>query len=485
MILSAALPLLTVRAQEDRQVTPAECAEWAAQDIKRIPHELQPYIRYVGLWHLSNLDDRIEATAVLSGVVNGMSRRKHRQPLGIVEGSKVSVLRLNLKDYSWDPKVWERLYDPYTTVKGEYWPGGVDPKDNRNYPVGRYNRAKNPTEPGPWMGPAWNDLAKWAHSVVPMVNGDFFGHQFLTTTDATGEFANPSYYDVLGVKNEKDFQRLVAVDVGLAEETQWVLREAIGISGVTRKARAFVFLGKIGGWYYKTIDFKDNRGPRNPLENLGKGIEEHGQATEQIAGLVNGLFAYGLFDLTKKDHPIVDRAPDVVAGSRTLPGNFLAVQNPIGCIDCHRKKSLQPIDGWIKRQLTAPLDIFSPDYEKAQRLRDEYFEGLDKSLEQGRQAYDDAIKDITKRAGKEMTAEGYADGVRKLFTRYEAPRTLATAAAYMGTTPERFKAAMQQRIGQIRATLSLTHLVDGELPYDLLEDQLEEAHLVLRGYVKK
>lgn len=486
------LPLLPLFAQEDRQIAPHECSEWAAADLVRIPKELQPYIRYVALWNQSNLDERIEATAALSVAFNSMGRRSHLQPLGVVDGSKISVLRLNLKDLARDAHeakrlltVWEKLYDPYTTVKGEYWPGGIDTKDGRNYPVGRYNRAKNPVQPGPWMGPAWNDLAKWSHSAIPMVNGDFIGHWFMTMTDAQGDLSVPSYADFLGFKNEKEFQRVVAVDVTLAEETEWVRREAVGISGVTRKARAFVFLGKIGGWYYKTLDFKDNRGPRNPLENLGKGIEEHAQATEQIAGLTNGLFAYGLFDLTKKDHPVVDRAPDVVAGSRTLPGNFLAVQNPIGCVDCHRKKALQPIDGWIKRQLTAPLDIFSPDYEKVQELRDQYMRGLDKALEQGRVVYDDAVQELTARAGKKMTAEQYADAIRKMFVRYESPRTMQTAAAYMGTTPGQLRAAMQQRIGQVRATLSLSHLMDGEVPYDIFEDQLEEAHNVLRGYVKK
>ena len=489
LLLIAGMPLL---GQQPDRLSIQACMESAWKDLSALPQELRPGTRYIGLWHLDSLEDRIEATAALSVICNGMSRRKHMEPLAVVPGSKIAVLRVNLDDYRWDHKVWDRLADPHTTIGGrdEWWPGGVWPTskggDGKYYEPANY---RTKVIAAPWLGDKAPEVAGWTGSTVAMVNGGWFAHQMLTCTDEDGNLRNPSYYDFLGIKNEKDFQRLTGTNVDLAEEFGAVQREAVGISGVTRKPRAFVFLGKLGGFYYKTLDFQSSREARNALAVLGKDIEKKARASEQIAGLVNGLLAYGLFDLTKKDNPVVDRAPDTVAGSRTLPGNFLAVQNPIGCIDCHRDRSLQPIDGWIRNLLTPPLDIYTPDYKKRLQLRDEYLSDLEESLEHGRKSYERAVKDCSKRAGKEMTATQFADSCRKLFVTHEEPRTLASSAAYLGVSTEAWAKALDQRIRQIRGPLPLSQLILGKgrqqvVPYDVFEEYIEEAQLILRGYVK-
>lgn len=88
--------------------TPDSSVRWALHDLKSIPPEVQPYIRYLSLYNIPK-KDRPSVAKTISFVVNSLSTRRHPYIPSFVSGSDETVIRINIKDYNWKAEVWENF----------------------------------------------------------------------------------------------------------------------------------------------------------------------------------------------------------------------------------------------------------------------------------------------------------------------------------------------------------------------------------------
>lgn len=478
--------MLTLGQAEAAPLTPADAISAAHADLSRLPAELRPSVRYLSAYNLPGVK-RAKTFAVLAGHVNSLSREPDlTRPVALAGG----LVRIVLKDYRWDRATWEKLTDPYFTVAIEQevvevipWTGGVWPGDGKFYAantfqVERRRKTKQQTQAlAPWLTETDEarrklaDVVLWTQSKAPVVRADWFTNQ--TATAADGRL----YYEMLGIKTEKDYAKIIGSDVKAAEDFGALYREATAISSVTLHARAFVFTRSLGGWHYRSLDFSDNKDERNPLRVLGRDIEKKVQAVEAFGHLPNGLFATGIFNAEGQAQAT---APDNIASDHSSRSNDRRVHTGISCVRCHSNGGLQDIDGWVAGLLKAPLDLKSPDYDKSRQLRREYARNLQGTIDQGREIYERAIKEASGLSSKE-----YAAGLAELFEGYEDARVdLARAAADLGTTPAKFRAAMEARLraGTLDTVLAPL-LVGRSIPVRIFEDAVADAHAILRGYI--
>lgn len=482
-----AIAMTLTLGQVEQPLTPADAISAAHADLSRLPVELRPFVRYASLYNVAP-SKRASTLAVLAGHANSLSREPDlTRPVSIVGGQ---LARMVLKDYRWDRATWERFSDPYFSVTIETeivdavpWAGGIWPGDGKFYNAGsftveRRRKTKQQAQAlAPWLTETEEarqklaDVVLWTQSKAPVVRLDWLVNQ--TATAGDGRF----YYDMLGIKSEKDYAKLIGSDVKAADDFGALYREATAISSVTLHARAFVFTRSLGGWHYRSLDFSDNKDERNPLRVLGREIEKKVQAVEAFGHLPNGLFAVGIFNEKGEAQAT---APDNIASDHSSRSNDRRVHAGVSCFRCHAQGGLQDIDGWVGTLLRAPLDLKSPDYDKARQLRREYARNLQGTIDQGREIYEKAVKEASGLSSKE-----YAAGLADLFEGYEDARVdMARAASDLGTTPAKFKAAMEARLRSGSLDTVLAPLLVGRvIPVRIWESSVAEAHAILRGHL--
>lgn len=468
----------------------------SARDLSTLPPAVRPSIRYLSLANLPQ-NERASAARVMSGHVNALSTEGDIVPLQLIQGV---LLRVNLEDYAWKRGTWESLADsdPYFHVKtttaaqpvGKPWPGGL--WEGKHYPAGAFfyrdvgetSKESTITALAPWLSETAEDRVALAYLVTqtqskaPILRADWFFNHTAAAVDR-----RPNYYDFLGVKNEKDFQRIIGFDGKLAESFGKEVRESVADSSVTLQPRAILRQNTMGGGYWRTFDFKRAVDKGNPLRVLGKDIEEIYDASEQFGHLPNGLWATGLFDRAGKAQ---DTAPDFIASDHASRSNDRRVHVNISCLRCHANGGLQDIDGWTRNLLQAPLALQSPDYATAKRLRQQYARKLEPFLERDRGVFLEAVREATGWEAKKYAAEYGA-----FWERYEdAKVSLEWAARDLGTTPAAFKAALAHYVkqtGSVDTVLSV-FLLDGPRQRTITIRQWEElfstAQLIKKGLVQ-
>lgn len=470
-------------------LTPADAIAAAHADLAKLPAAIQPHVRYMSLYSTPPAD-RLRVRQVLNGHCNGLSREPDLTPVAIVPGSQAALVRVVLRDYSWSAATWEKLVDPYfsAAVETSYedpWEGGTWPGDGKYYKPNTFTvrRVIKTQALAPWLTETPDtqkklaDVVAWTQSKMPVVRADWFMNQTAAAADRS-----PNYYDFIGVKNEKDFQRLVGVDVALAESRKSVHREAVAVSGVALKARAIIRLGAIDGGYWKTLDFKTNLDAKNPLRVLGKEIEDGFDATEQIASLPNGMLAYFLGNAKGEAQAA---APDNIASDSSSLSNDRRVHANVSCIRCHSNGGLQDVDGWVKNLLTAPLDLRSPDYEKYRELRREYARDMQEKIKHDRALYETAVKQATG-----LDSQEYSAAYSALWESYEnATVDLTRAAADLGVTVEKLRGAIERQVkanygNTVMSVLLLDNPRINRIPIRVWEDEYPNAQLLLKGLVQ-
>lgn len=405
---------------------PGEFVVTAAQDMGTLPGEVRPHVRYLAISGKNTVSD----AKVLSGHINGLSREPDIVPPALV-GS--NVLRINLKDYGWSAAVFEKLAnsDPYYHVDIT--------KD------GHKIRALAPI-----MAYGWSDRKDGKHEVAtnlkylieqtgsktPILRADWFFNQTAAQFDR-----DPGYYDFLGIKDEKSFQKLIGFDEALAKDFKKVLRESVAISSVTLQPRAIERQQSQGGAYWKTYDFRKAVNKKNPLRILGEDIEKQADASEQYALLPNGMWATFLGNAKGERQ---DAAPDFIASDRHSKSRDKKVHINVSCVRCHKQGGLQPIDGFVRGLNEPPLAVTSPDYEKFRQLRREYLKSMETQMELDKSLYTQAVKEATG-----WDTKTYAEKYAEYWERYEdAQIDLVWAAADLYTTPAILKAVLLKRIQQ-------------------------------------
>lgn len=428
------------------QTTAAESLRVAHADLSRLPPAVRPSVRYISLHWLTE-KDRAGIVPVVAGHCQHLSRSSDIVRPAVVGGGM--LLRVNLDDYGWTPELWDKLQDPYflefqkvAYVEKEVYEyetvyPGRPASDGKYYPgYGRLKWTKTVKVPvkdvvalAPWLIENEEDkgraaeVLEWTAARTPIVRADWWFNATAIQADR-----DAGYYDWLGVKDEKDFQRLIGFDRKLFEGFRLEVREAVALSGVTLQPRGITRHDAAGGGYWRSLDFKRAEGKTNPLDVFGRDLEKTYDASEQFGVLPNGFWATGLFDRAGKRQ---DSAPPEIASDGASRSHDRRVHVNASCIRCHATGGLQEIDGWARNLLNPPLELRSKDYKEARELRQMYLRRLEPFLARDRAAYAAAVLEATG-----LKTEEYAKRYGAFWESYEDRRvTLEVASRDLAIEP--------------------------------------------------
>lgn len=424
------------------------------------------YTRYLALFP-STGETAEELRRVLSVHVNSLSREPDIEIPLVVGGS---LLRIDIRNYKWNPKTWEKLanFDPYfhvrvkiagDTGKVEYreigkktidWPGGVYDFGNgtsQYAPAGKYNvpvyekvGGVDTTVAAPWLPPKEIvDLVKWTGSQVPIVRADWFfvrsvRQLSLDNKNDTGV----GYYDWLEIKNRDDYFRLGRFDEKASKDLGKHIRAAVSESGVATHNRQIARLAGLTGGVWITLDTNNSTGRGDAIRNLKEGDYLH-KAEEIYLPLPNKLPAYFLGDEKGVKQ---DSAPDFIGADKTAVGNDGRIHVGISCWRCH-VEVLRPIDDWARAELRDTLKLASPDYKTLKELKSQYLSNLERQVEKDVLEYSDAISDASGGWNGAQNAKAFA----RVYNRYvEDLVTLEMAAAEIGCTPEHLRKSIETAV---------------------------------------
>ena len=444
-------------------------------DLASLPDEVRPLVRYLDMSNLT-VEEREKAYQVLAGHVNGLSKEADFTAPALVKGR---LLRVNLADYLWDAKTWEEFAktDPYFHLEIEQrypWGGGIWPGTNQHYAAGSFTVIDKKNVLAPWL--AETEVEK---KLLAEIIGSVQSQAFILRADwwmvntATQEGRTVGYYGMLGLKDQKDFEKLVRFDKIQASRLEQ--RRTVIFSGITLQPRRIERTATVLGGLWRTSDSANAVAKHNPLAFLDDDLEF--DATEQFAPLPNGMPAWWLGDAKGKRQ---DKAPDnVVGGDRTGHGNDTRLHINLSCIRCHMLRAgeagIKNIDDVKVKTLRAD------DYQKLRDLRRQYLRDIGPSMEADRKGYELAIKTAT--GG--MPSKEYAAAYAEFYSRYEDARIdLARAAADLGTTEEKLKAALIRQERYVKTGLHPVLSVlagGGEIPVRQWEELYGVSQTILRG----
>lgn len=512
--MRSVLLLLLLPAASAAAIQPAEAVAVARRDIEAVVPADRPYTRY--LW-LSAADPKIkwQQWIACSGQANGMSvyRRIVPPPIILNDGtvrlwpgivaddwSVAMLARLRITDYGWDVKVWERLGDPalepifhvYTRLS---YPAGYY-TNGQSYPAGE----EKVIALAPWLleplglplaAPerakaqqafleAIIGLAGQARSAVPILEADNFVWQTAIQFDRKA-----GYYDFLGVKNLKDFDRVTGFSEKDSLAFALPLLEAVADSNVAAQARRVEIWEKIGGRKFLTKDQVNQRGQgkRNPLNVVGRNDLDF-DASEIFASLPNGWWATGAFS---NQGARQDSAPDGVGYHHRSVTNDGKIHVNLACLVCHDAQAghggLQPITPFFRNLYVAqgPLALAGVVPIKLLGYEQEYLTPIDTTFDQRR--YEAAVFQATG-----LTPDKYALALYDSFLRWDRPLTLYRAAVLTGASEEEFQKALERQV----KTFGVIDNVNGNwlLPpgnrsrigVDQWAEAFNLSQLYLRGY---
>lgn len=397
--------------------TPAQAVEAAAVDLASIPKEIQPLTRYLWAGNIPE-KERAETWKTLSFHCNSLSTQPEIVVPRVLPGGTVAAL--NLADYGWEKKTWEKLIDHEV-----YFHMRVvsKPKDGKE---------KAETIFAPWAAEnpaALKALVAGTQSQVPIYRADSFLWQSAQEADR-GESGYYSFIGgVGGIKNEADFEEIIGFDAKVLRRFPKVTREAVANSSVTLQPRRIERFATVGGAYWRTSDVRQAQGNKNPLQILNGGFTA--DAHEDIANAPNGLHLYFLGNAKNEAQA---SAPDFIASDSTSSSNDRRVHVGISCVRCHSGSAgINSIDGWVRNLANKPLSLQSPDYQLSKKFQRLYFSQLDQIIDDDRRIYARAVATTN---GREPKANGEAYG--RMYADYDSPVSLEKASRELGVTPEKF-----------------------------------------------
>ena len=443
---------------DNRPPHPADAIAAALRVAKAEPNPKN--VRFLWLGH--HEEKSREATwRALAGHLNQLCRESEIVKCEPAGGWSGELLRIDPADFGWPLEVWEKLADqePYLHVGVKVtiaW-DGFKWVDNG---TGEHKRTIRRVALAPWVLDtperlaAATDLAALSGSNVPVVMADWFLWQTCQQAERV-----PGYYDFLGIKNQKDFEKLIGFSreaMGKRKE----LLEVVAKSGVARQPRriaAFPTIGRMHLW--KTFDNQLAEGERNPLRVLTD--EFKFDASEEFGPLPNGFWTWGLF---AADGTRQDSAPDFIGPDKTSPSNDGRIHVCLSCVRCHYspgnggRAGIQGIDGWSRHLFreggTTPLQSPSPD--KLRELRQKYLRDLAGPVDDDRRIHRRSVLEATGLEPDEWSA-----AFAKLYASHDADVGLDRAAADCGVTPARLREAMDAKRKRGGLDLILATLLDG------------------------
>src|SRR5215471_3209575 len=233
------------------QSSPAAHVISASRSVRTLDKDEAYRTRYISSYHRTTDKAILEDERVGNFLLNSVSREGSIKKMTRVTKG---LWRIDLADYKFDPKLWEKLLDvePFwhvpavdleKGVKEEYveektgrrisFDGGRTFQDEVRR-VKKQVEAKKQTEQtfSPWLPLKESaDLVLLTKSNVPIVRLDWLLYQI-----GASDRRKLPYNEILGFKNEKEFQLLGGADVKVAQKLgldQWAV---VGRSTVTLNA---------------------------------------------------------------------------------------------------------------------------------------------------------------------------------------------------------------------------------------------------------
>ncbi len=397
-------------------------------DLQDLPPRQRRFTRYLTLSHLANAGLSEESVSrhrhALAKLVNSLSWHPRISPPRPV-GAARTIYRLDLRDYQWTARMWERLAVVYPYRPGE-------------------------------TSAAAKECAALTGSAQPYLRGDWF----LATASRP-----PFYHDFLQLPStDRALERRLQVDVRADLQDDNAVRAGFNGSGVARNNRILERHDAAHGAYWRSYDFSENTGRQNiferplgPMPGSGGFVAAGG---EILFHLPNGLQGYLLVDAAGRR---VDKAPGDIVSDPRRPDRL--VENGLSCLSCH-VRGLLPKDDQVRAHVLKNPAVFTADERAAilalypqsarmRRLMKEDMERFARALEQ---------------AG---VPAGGPEPIMTAVRRYEDVLDLRSAAAETGLMPEEF-AVRLRRSPELMRSLGTLLAKGGTVQRQVFEETYSE-----------
>jgi mono/diheme cytochrome c family protein len=403
-------------------------------DLRALDPRRRRFTRYFTLAHLANaglpaedLDLHRQALAKLANSLSWHPRITRPHPID--EGR--TIFRIDLREYRWSARAWDRLAAayPYRLPEGS---------------------------------PAAKACAELTGSSRPHLRGDWF----VATASRP-----PFYHDFLQLPGtDRALERLLQVDVPADLQDDSAVRAGFNGSGVAKNNRVLERHDAAHGAYWRSYDFSDNTGRQNLFERpLGPapGPSSFAHAGgEIIFNLPNGLQGYLLVDGSGRR---IDKAPGDVVSDPRRPDR--QVENGLSCMGCHAA-GLLPKDDQVRAHVLKSPHAFSPtDREAILAL---YVPVV---------RFRSLVKEDSARFARALQQAGVSAGepepVLAVTLRYEAVLDLRTAAAEVGHSPDDL-ATRLRRVPELTRTLGTLLARGGTVQRQVFEESFPEVARTLR-----
>jgi mono/diheme cytochrome c family protein len=376
-------------------------------DVLQVDRRERRFLRYFSLAHLANAglsDDEVQTYRHgLAKLVNSLSWGSRVVVPRAVDPGR-TVFRIDVRDYQWDARLWDRMLEVY--------PYGIAPES----PTGRACTGA-------------------IECPLPYLRADWF----VATASRP-----PLYHDLLGLPTtDVKLEEQLRVDVARNIEQERVARAGFNGSGVSRNNRLIERHElSFGGAYWKSYDFADNLGRDNLFAHPfgpGRGENAFRQAGgEIIFNLPNGLQAYMLVNESGRR---IDKGPTSIVSDPRRPDR--AVENGLSCMSCHAR-GLIPKTDQVRAHAERNPQGFSTDEINAIKALyppEQQFKAL---LEQDAKRFREAVE----RTGAQL---GATEPIVTLALQFEAELDVQRAAAEAGCGPAELLRHIQDAPGLARS----------------------------------
>jgi tetratricopeptide (TPR) repeat protein len=397
--IAAGAPAATAAPPPRAFLSTADLLRHIRDDLDKVPERSRRFTRYFTLTHLHNAglsaDEMQSYRHALSKLVNSLSWGSRIVVPRPVDPAQ-TILRIDLRDYQWNEKVWETILaaNPY---------GVASPLD---------------------IARQCYDLTG---CVQPHVRGDWL---------VAAASRPPLYHEVLQLPaSVRELEKLLRVDAPEDIRQERVARAGFNSSGVSRNNRLIERHESGGAVYWVSYDFAGNVGRQNLFAHpLGPGDGESAfrhDGGEIIFTLPNGLHAYMLADGAGKR---IDKGPAAIVSDPRRPDR--AVENGISCMSCHARGVI-PKDDQVRAHVLKNPEAF------AQEERDTILALYPPREKFAALVQEDSrrFKEAVARTGAPLSA---SEPVVALALHFEAEMGLALVAAESGVPPVELLRALER-----------------------------------------
>jgi mono/diheme cytochrome c family protein len=375
-------------------------------DLQALDPRQRRFMRYLTLAHLANAglpeEELTGHRRALGKLVNSLSWHPRIALPRPIDPAR-TIYRLDLREYKWTARMWERLATVYPYRPGE-------------------------------TSAAAKACAELTGSDQPCLRGDWF----IATASRP-----PFYHDFLQLPStDRALERLLQVDVLANLQDDNAVRAGFNGSGVARNNRVLERHDAAHGAYWRSYDFSDNTGRQNiferPLGPLPGPSAFVAAGGEILFHLPNGLQGYLLVDAAGRR---VDKAPGDIVSDPKRPDRL--VENGLSCMSCH-VRGLLPKDDQVRAHVLKNTAAFSRDdcaavlalYPRPARMR--------QLMKADMERFERALRQIS-------IPSGEPEPIATAALRYEGVLDLRSAAAETGMTPEDFASRLRRATPLMRS----------------------------------